>query len=174
MNTEQQKKVSAKPHRLNRFQEEVNSEQPVVASKKYLDKNGRPAFAKEILHGFHESKCERITLQVGTRIMRYGTEHGQYASIAGTPFAELALPYKIRTCIYNEYEVVQDGIMVIKIEVDQGIVAKQPRWPCERGGGEQYYFPDDRKDINYYVGRGLRRLEVSEWTIVQEEDVKHK
>lgn len=170
----QNAKESAKPHNYNRFGKPVESERPQIVSDKYLNPDGSIAWDKNSLNGFANSKFERITLKVGTRIIRYCGENGHFASRVGTTFSELALPYRIATCYYNEYEVVQDDVTVYRIEVDHGVVAKQPAWPSERGGGEQFYFPDPKRGIGQYVGRGLRRLGVEEWTSVSEEDLIHE
>lgn len=170
---------------LNRFGERISGIRE-CASKDYMDADGRILFDNSN-NGFKiGGGCgtERVFLKKGTRIIRYGPETGFFASKVGTPFSELALPYKIRTCEYNEYEVMADDEIAVlarnsePVEVEQGIVAAQPAWPSERGGGWQYYFFENSfprpKHILYYKKRkSLRRLEVSEWSDILREDLNH-
>lgn len=172
------KAIKAHNHRHNRFGERLREgDEPQVASSSYLGDDNRPLWLKDGNNGFDMSIPPKLTyLKKGTRIIRYGDEIGYYAAPLNSPFATLSLPYTIRSCEYNEYEVVEDEVVpAFAIDVLKGIVAVQPAWPHERGGGIQYFFPhrDQRKSVLYYVGRGLKRLEVSEWSPLMEEDKNH-
>lgn len=161
--------------RMNRFKEPLDENAAAeVVSASYLDENDRPRWLQDGNLGFDTAfEREIIFLKKGTIILRYGPEVGYYAAPIHTPFTKLALPFKIRSCEYNEYEVIEDNTVQV-VEVVKGIVAVQPAWPDEEAGGIQYYFPDARKHVLYYVGRGLRRMEVSEWSPIPAPDMMHK
>ncbi len=163
--------------RYNRFKKELSAAMlPKLASESYAKPDGSPNWQGDP-NGFDRRySVEPYILPKGTRILRYGDEEGYNAAPLHTPYSHLAMPYLIESCEYNEYEVVEDGVYVEKVNVVKGIVAQQPVWPEEPGGGIQYYFPekDNRKSVHYYVGRGLRRLEVSEWSNLLEEDASHR
>ena len=160
--------------RVNRFSEvlpETGSPEPV--SRNYINSKGKLKWLEDGNNGFDKEYPQKtICLPKGIRILRYGGETGQYAAPINTPYSKLSMPYKIRTCEYNEYEVVEDGTVEVVV-VEKGIVAVQPAWPCEEGGGVQYFFPDATKTVAYYVGRGLKRLDVFEWSEVMDEDINH-
>ncbi len=173
------KHINENDYRHNRFGERLSEgAEPQAASRTYLDSENKYRWLNDGNNGFDKSIMEpKLTyLKKGSIIIRYGDELGYYAAPVNSPFATLSLPYAIRSCEYNEYEVVADEtVAVMAIEVEEGIVAVQPAWPCERGGGTQYYFPykDEGKSVLHYVGRGLRRLGVSEWSQMLEEDINH-
>lgn len=201
--TELAKLRQPKRPRHNRFGMQLDEvSEPTVASDSYYMKtpNGDDIFDKynhkklkwgKSKYGFRQSKYAEEYLKKGTIIIRYGGEEGYYAAPVGTSFGELALPYLIESLEYNEYEVMVDDTVPVDIigfstsesnsepmepiDVYRGIVAKQRAWPSEPGGGTQYYFPhkDRKKHVLSYVGRGLRRLDVSEWSTVLDEDRKH-
>ena len=167
-----------KSNRHNRFGELLQEKAlPQVVSDSYLDKNGFPKWLQDGNDGFDPTQSRTlIYLQKGEKILRYCDEGGSYAAPLNTPYSHLAMPYRIGTCEYNEYEVVQDEtVMVEAIRVMRGVVGYQPAWPDEPGGGIQYHFPEPRKNVFYYVEivKALRRLEVLEWSPVLEEDKMH-
>lgn len=165
--------------RYNRFGEllDDNQEQEVV-SDSYLGIDGKPNWLKDGNKGFDITKPrERIILKKGEIILRYGDEGGSYAAPLRTPYKNLAMPYRIATCEYNEYEVVEDNAIIVEVvRVDKGTVGRQPAWPDEPGGGIQYHFYEPRKNIHYYaeVVQTLRQLGVSEWSPLMKEDKEHQ
>lgn len=193
----------ARRARYNRFGEQLDDiSEPVVASESYykktpdgdyvLDQYNRKSLDwGESKYGFDKSEYKEEYLKKGMIIIRYGGEEGYYAAPVGTRFSELALPYLIGSCEYNEYEVMIDDAVPVEyvtinpdlsnqrpmepIDVYTGIVAKQRAWPSESAGGTQFFFPhrDQKKHVLSYVDRGLRRLDVSEWSTVSDEDRAH-
>ena len=166
-----------KKNRHNRFKEFLDVEdKPHLLSDSYLNEKGEEDWHGLEFHGSVPGTETDFFLPKGLKILRYGDEGGRYAAPIGTPYAMLAMPYQIRSLEYNEYEVVADNVIQV-IPVKEGIVAQQPSWPEERGGGIQYYFPDieeQRRNVLHYVDRGLRRLEEKEWSPIIEEDFNHK
>jgi RHS repeat-associated protein len=71
----------------------------------------------------------RSILKPGTRIDRYGSELGTFASPAGTPFGARALPPHAASAPFRQYEVVQP------LPVRRGTTAP---WFGQPGGGIQY------------------------------------
>lgn len=78
----------------------------------------------------------------GDIIDRFGLPSGEYASPAGTPFDQRAIPPSSVNYEYHQYRVLKplDG-------VDEGQVAP---WFEQPGGGTQYKFPKDRP-LQWYV-----------------------
>ena len=169
----------ADPFCCNRFMEELDRKaRPVAVYPSYYNSDGKFNWDKDKPNGFDPLKgTKRTTLKKGTRILRYGYEGGSYAAPLYTPYSQLALPYQIKTCQYNEYEVTEGNtIHVYIVRVTEGYVAAQSHWPSEPGGGIQYYFVDEQDNelgVLDYIDIGLRRLEVSEWSPVLEEDRLH-
>ena len=82
--------------------------------------------------GFH-GPSQKLTLQPGTMIDRYGTDYGTFVSPVGTSYGERALPYEEGTRTYSQFEV------VTPITVDAGTTAP---WFGQPGMGIQYELPD--------------------------------
>ena len=170
--------------RYNRLEEPLDDDlNPTVVDDSYLDSDGSVRWAKQPKNNekypdwyFFNSGFDIdiprsfICLPKGVRFLRYGDEGGHCAAPLGTPYSKLAMPYSIRTCAYNEFEVTEDDKVWVVI---QGRIAKQPAWKDELGGGIQYFFPCNTT-IAYYVGRGLKKLEVSEWSPLLPEDQNHQ
>ena len=74
---------------------------------------------------------ERIILQPGTKVDRYGLESGTFVSPEGTPYSQRSLLPGTEQKPYNIYEVVKP------VEVNSGEIAP---WFGEPGGGIQYEF----------------------------------
>lgn len=170
---------SAENENKNRFEEQLEDEaNPIPANPDYCNEKNEPIW-DEGNDGFDLNKgIKWRTLPKGTRIQRYGTEYGTYAAPLHTPYSNLAMPYLIRSCQYNEYEVAtEEGIDVCEIEIKEGTVAVQSHWPEEPGGGIQYYFVDkDNKKhriMEYLKNKSLRRLGVKEWSLIPKEDYSH-
>lgn len=81
-------------------------------------------------YGFKDSPCSQV-LSPGTRIDRYGTEAGRFASPEGTPFEVRSLPAESANSPYSVYEVVSP------VDVQAGEIAP---WFGQPGGGVQYMF----------------------------------
>lgn len=162
----------------NRFGDILDPfQKPELVSEDYADENGEK-WLRDGHNGAVPGTEEPYYLPLGMRIIRYGDEAGYYAAPVGTPYAELAMPYRIRKLSYHEYEVTEDCVIPVEpvVPVIKGKVAVQPAWPKERGGGVQFYFPDkaNYKTVRYYAELGLlRRLEVEEWSPVIAEDMEH-
>ena len=81
------------------------------ADPSYVNTKGEFKWLMDGKDGF-DPNCDPLyeyyALSKGERILRYGGRQGSYAAPVGTPYEQLALPYKIRTCLYNEYEVMVD------------------------------------------------------------------
>lgn len=78
------------------------------------------------------------TLQPGDVIVRYGSERGRYATLPGTDFSELSLPYDPNTIEYHEYRVVKP------ISCESGKAAKNFD---QKGLGQQQLFADTFSDM---------------------------
>jgi len=88
------------------------------------------------------------TLQPGTRIDRYGSEAGAFASPAGTPFGARSLPSEAAAAPLRGYEVVKP------LPVQSGRAAP---WFGQPGGGIQYELGQSVKSL---VDQGfLRRMQ---------------
>lgn len=87
----------------------------------------------------------KLTLKPGTRIDRYGSEYGTFASPEGTPFPARALPGEAASKPYTVYEVVKS------LEVDAGLTAP---WFDQPGLGVQYELP---ASINQLIELGILR-----------------
>ena len=87
-----------------------------------------------------------VALQPGTRIDRYGSDLGRYASPEGTPSPQRSLPYGYEASPYRTYEVVQ------QITVESGKVGP---WFGQPGGGTQYYFPSRFTEL---IDEGVLKL----------------
>lgn len=168
-------------NRFNRFGDVLpdgSVQEPVDPS--YVDTNGYFKWLNDGNDGF-DPNCnplyEYYVLPKGDRILRYGGRQGSYAAPLGTPYSQLALPYKIRTCLYNEYEVMVDDTVYVKVEVRKGKVGVQPAWPSEPGGGIQYFFVDkdgnEKSIIEYINNKALDEKEMSEWSPILKEDISH-
>ena len=55
---------------------------------------------------------QEITLQKGTRIVRYGKPTGRFTADKGVCYNELSLPYEEASIEYHEYIVIADGLKV--------------------------------------------------------------
>ena len=69
------------------------------------------------------------TLPPGARIDRYGSDHGQFFAVPGTPYQARALPYDPAKLPYTVYVVRQP------LPVQECTIAP---WFGEPGGGEQF------------------------------------
>lgn len=187
--------TAPKPRRrYNRLGNELSDDQQMeTADDSYYkrDENGNYVLDKysrkqyrwgSDVHGFKGSQYVKTFLKKNTYIIRYGSEKGSYASPRGTAFSEMALPYKLSSCEYNEYLVDEDNSVAVLVPVHEGIVAKQAAWPSERGEGTQFYFydadvPDQGmggiRGLEMYIGKGLTRLEKEQWSAIQTEDEMH-
>ena len=81
---------------------------------------------------------ERVTLEKGFKIDRYGGEGGKYAAPEGTPYTERALPPGTDSFSPNVYEVIKP------FEVTSG---KTAPWFGEKGGGTQYKLDVSIKEL---------------------------
>ena len=73
----------------------------------------------------------------GTRIIRYGDNHGRFSAPYGTPYEKLSLPFLKETRPYHEYVV--NKACKIKCVVVKGYVAKGF---SSEGGVIQFFHPD--------------------------------
>jgi hypothetical protein len=87
------------------------------------------------------AKPVRSTLDPGTRISRYGSEEGTFASPENVPFSERGLPSEALNSPYAVYEVAQ------RVEVDGGVA----QYWMGSGGGIQYEF---QKSIGDLIAEG--------------------
>ena len=94
----------------------------------YYYADGTPIYPPN--DGF-DGKPEKMSLEPGTLIDRYGSESGKYASPYGTPFEERSLPLGADAKSYNVYEVIEP------VDVLGG---KTSPWFYQPGGGIQYKF----------------------------------
>mgnify|MGYP004466749277 CR=1 FL=1 len=131
-----------------------------------IDEYGQPKIdweyfitGKEDGHGFDTDNKEEngyyyieTELPRGTKLLRFGNEGGYYTAPLGTPYNKLALPYKIETIEYNEYEVIADGVYV-KCVVQKGRTAASRN---SEGGAIQYYHEQSIKTL--VRNKTLKRL----------------
>ena len=96
-----------------------------------VDENG---FDKKQIVDEFGNYCKEIVLPKGTLICRYGAEQGRTTTRLGEDYEKLALPYKVETIQYHEYEVIADGLTV-QCKVVSGYAAKMFNSP---GGAVQY------------------------------------
>ena len=116
-----------------------------------LSQAGRTAFMARMGEGakFWPSNKGAIggenmtTLQIGTRIDRYGWPKGNFASPEGTPFSNRSLPSENIKLPFNSYEVVRP------ISVHESIISP---WFEQLGYGTQYRFTNS---IQYYLDNGF-------------------
>lgn len=90
-----------------------------------VDANG---FDKRFSFGFNGHTVE-VTLPVGTKLARFGSDFGRVMTKEGTPYEYLGMPFDIRTIEYHTYRVTKP------LEVTMGIVA--PMFDSV-GGGIQF------------------------------------
>lgn len=88
--------------------------------------------------GFSEGIKERITLQPGEVVDRYGNPTGSFVAPEGTPFVERSLFPGSETRTYNRYKVNKP------VEVDAGTAAP---WFDQPGGGMQYLFETSIQEL---------------------------
>ena len=117
----------------------------IVADNSFLDENGQINWSLIVgadKHGFDLNKvmengeyviCDYI-LSKGTRIIRYGSNYGNYSAPYGTPYEKLSLPFLKETRVYHEYIVRRS--CKVKCVVMKGYVAKGF---SSEGGAIQYY-----------------------------------
>ena len=121
----------------NYLGEDITSIKPDVADDSfgYRNKDGVLVINWEAQSDLKDSKgfdktvqfengdyTEEVTLPKGTMLCRYGFATGRFTALAGTPYENLALPYKPETIPYMQYRVVADGLKV-KLRVVKGVVA---------------------------------------------------
>ncbi len=128
---------------------EVSEYGPVIAWSKYMATN-----PNAIEGGFDKRfPYQRITLPIGTCIMRYGHPAGYFTAPTGTPYEMLSLPYKKETVAYHEYVVIKP--VNVNCVVTKGIVAS-----CfgQIGGGIQYMHEESIENL-----LGICLLEDESW-----------
>lgn len=87
-------------------------------------------------NGLHRMLVE---LPVGTVLLRYGTPNGYFTAPKGTAYEELSLPFEKDSMEYNEYRVINKGVLVQVCRAERGRAAPLFDQP---GGGIQYYHGD--------------------------------
>jgi len=86
-----------------------------------------------------EGEPQKVTLQTGDMIDRYGPEDGFFTSSQGTPYEERSLPYDKASQDYNVYEVVKP--------IDDVLQGQNAPAFNQRGGGMQQKLPESVEDL---------------------------
>lgn len=108
--------------------------------QRYFDQYGNYKYPP--YNGFKGGKCNLCYLKENELIDRYGGTKGKFASPAGTPYNQRALPVDSNKYAIKKYKVLKP-ILVYKGTVEP--------WFFEQGGGTQYMF---EKSIQYYLDNG--------------------
>ena len=81
---------------------------------------------------------ERVTLQPGTLLDRYGYEGGSFVSPEGVPYAQRSLAPGTEAKPYHVYEVVKPI---------EGLGGQSAPWFDQPGGGIQYKLPKTIQEL---------------------------
>ena len=135
------------------MREEYNSSgEKLQADRKYrrlkdefFGKDGMPLWKQFIHHGDEQgfdiryegpdgAHVERIILQIGRKVVRYGNDRGSFTTDPGTPYSLLSMPFEELSLPYHEYIVLGECevlCIVLKGRVAPGFLSE--------GGAVQYY-----------------------------------
>ncbi len=117
----------------------------IVADNSFLNEHGQIKWSLIVgadEHGFDLSKVMEngeyvvrdYVIPKGTRIIRYGSNYGNYTAPYGTPYESLSLPFFKESRVYHEYTVKKS--CRVKCIVIKGYVA---RGFSSKGGAIQFY-----------------------------------